>query len=107
MFRQGMLAFFAISATPIEGEHMQALNIKNDSITYIVCVYTGSWGCTSGFMNKDLLVRRASKISSEGSISPNFLSSNQFLVIPGMGFTCMQWDNHQLLTGSGCQEWKN
>ena len=41
-------------------------------------------------MNRDLLVRRASKISSGSgnAVSSNVLSDRQFLVIPGMNFTC-------------------
>ena len=40
-------------------------------------------------MNKELLVKRASKISSGRSASPNVLTgNNRYLLIPGMMFTC-------------------
>ena len=53
-------------------------------------IITGLSECTSGFMERDLLERRASKISSgqQGAQSPNSLADNQLLVIPGMNFTC-------------------
>ena len=62
--------------------------------TYIVTndlfLHAGSFGCTSGFIDRNLLLRRASKIDSEdpAGVSFNLLRNFQFLVIPGMNFSC-------------------
>ena len=49
---------------------------------------TGSPNCTSGFINSDLLKKRATKIGSNPGVSPNSLTADQSLVIPGMRFSC-------------------
>ena len=53
--------------------------------------YSGSLAqdCTSGFMNRDLLSARATKIPpGQPGASTNTLTANQFLIIPGMNFSC-------------------
>ena len=45
--------------------------------------------CNSGFINRDVLERRATKIDSYASgVSSTFLSPDQFLVMPGWNFSC-------------------
>ena len=49
----------------------------------------GSNSCTSGFLDQDLLERRASKIGSMfPGIASTILRPSQYLVIPGMNFSC-------------------
>ena len=62
---------------------------------FSICVlFSGSLGqqqqdCTSKLMDRDLLTARAAKITSgQPGASPNTLNANQFLVIPGMNFSC-------------------
>ena len=52
--------------------------------------FAGLDKCSSKFIDKDLLVRRASKIGSAapGTSSSNNLDRGQFLIIPGMNFSC-------------------
>ena len=51
--------------------------------------FLGALSCTEGFIDRDLLERRAEKIGSglEG-MSGKQLRGEQFLVIPGMNFSC-------------------
>ena len=86
MLRQWILLCFALSVTQSEGERQYIMRLS----LWLYRTYTGTWGCASGFMNRDLLVMRARKISARprNVVSPNMLTSGQFLVIPGMKFTC-------------------
>ena len=48
-----------------------------------------SQACTSGFIDRDVLERRASKIDSDATgVSSTFLSPGQFLAMPGWNFSC-------------------
>ena len=57
-----------------------------------ITFYSGSLAqdCTSGFMDRDLLTERATKISlsQPTARSVNVLAAEQFLIIPGMNFSC-------------------
>ena len=45
--------------------------------------------CTSGFIDRDVLERRASKIDSDATgVSSTIVSRGQFLVMPGWNFSC-------------------
>ena len=46
-------------------------------------------GCISGFIERELLIQRANKIGTAATdVSAKMLGRNQFLVIPGMNFSC-------------------
>ena len=60
----------------------------NSQQLFYPCLLKGSPECTSGFINSDLLRARATKIGSNQGVSPNSLTADQSLVIPGMWFSC-------------------
>ena len=52
-----------------------------------LCIVVAVSGCASGFMQLDLLKKRAEKISSGNTVSGNKLD-HELRVVPGLRFTC-------------------
>ena len=69
----------------------------NSQQLFYPCLLKGSPECTSGFINSDLLRARATKIGSNQGVSPNSLTADQSLVIPGMWFSCVGFITSLLL----------
>ena len=76
-----LIAFFCIIAC-IQGIFISMI------IVLLVCTgYTVSSACTRGFMELDLLYKRAS--TSSGSVSMNFLGVDaQLCIVPDVSFSC-------------------